>query len=153
VLKATKTNPQTGQKYTALFGDVSLKPDKFAPIADRPTPQHHISKKNELTARLLANVCEICGSNDRINVHHVRKLKDLRVPGRRVPPIWKQIMASRRRKTLVVCHHCHVAIHNGTLTNRVKALIGTGTISPHGEWVIPSEDEPKDPIPSPPDGD
>ena len=72
----------------------------------------------------------------------MRKLKDLKVPGRRTPPIWKQIMAARRRKTLVVCHGCHVAIHNGTLTNRIKALIDDGTLTPDGEWVVPARDEP-----------
>ena len=77
-----------------------------------------------------------------LNVHHVRKLKDLKVPGRRVPPVWKQIMASRRRKTLVVCHHCHVAIHRGTLTKRLKALIGEGKLTPTGDWVLPEEERP-----------
>jgi hypothetical protein len=51
-------------------------------------------------------------------------------------------MAARRRKTLVVCHPCHVAIHNGTLTNRVKALIAEGKLTPTGEWAIPERNEP-----------
>jgi hypothetical protein len=104
--------------------------------------RRHTGGRNELIARLLANFCEVCGSDDRINVHHMRKLKDLKVPGRRTPPVWKQIMAARRRKTLVVCHHCHVAIHNGTLTNRLKALIAEGKLTPTGEWVLPARDEP-----------
>jgi group II intron reverse transcriptase/maturase len=142
VLKMVTTDPKSGREYTALFGEVSLKTDKFAPIQDGPLQRHHIGGRNELIARLLANLCEICGSDDRINVHHMRKLKDLTVPGRRTPPVWKQIMAARRRKTLVVCHHCHVAIHNGTLTNRLKALITEGKLTPTGEWVIPERDEP-----------
>ena len=64
-------------------------------------------------------------------------LKDLKVPGRRVPPVWKQIMASRRRKTLVVCHHCHVAIHRETLTERLRALIHEGKLTPTGDWALP----------------
>ena len=31
VLKMVKTDPKTGREYTALFGDVSLKTDRFAP--------------------------------------------------------------------------------------------------------------------------
>ncbi|WP_157579467.1 HNH endonuclease [Singulisphaera acidiphila] len=142
VLKVVKTDPKTGRVYIALFGEVPLTTDACAPIPDGPLQRHHVSKRNELVARLLANTCEVCGSDDRINVHHMRKLKDLKVPGRRTPPIWKQIMAARRRKTLVVCHHCHVAIHNGTLTNRLKALISEGRLTPTGEWVIPERDEP-----------
>jgi hypothetical protein len=30
--------------------------------------------RNELVRRLLANECELCGSSEKINVHHVRKL-------------------------------------------------------------------------------
>jgi group II intron reverse transcriptase/maturase len=142
VLKMVRTDPKTGREYTALFGEVSLKTDRFAPIQDGPMQRHHTGGRNELIARLLANFCEVCGSDDRINVHHMRKLKDLKVPGRRTPPVWKQVMAARRRKTLVVCHHCHVAIHNGTLTNRLKALIDEGKLTPTGEWVLPARDEP-----------
>jgi hypothetical protein len=142
VLKMVKTDPRTGREYTALFGEPSLRRDRFAPIQDGPLQRHHGGGRNELVARLLANSCEVCGSDDRINVHHMRKLKDLKVPGRRTPPIWKQIMAARRRKTLVVCQPCHVAIHNGTLTNRVKALIDEGKLTPTGEWTLPERDEP-----------
>ena len=67
---------------------------------------------------------------------------DLKMPGRRVPPVWKQIMASRTRKTLVVCHHCHVAIHRGTLTERLRALIREGKLTPIGDWVLPEEERP-----------
>jgi hypothetical protein len=28
-------------------------------------------------------------------------------------PAWAALMAKRRRKTLVVCHPCHEAIHDG----------------------------------------
>src|SRR5262245_60247240 len=139
VLKATKPRANGGPEYVAVFGEVSLKTDKFAPIQDGPLQRHWVNTRTELVARLLANTCEVCGSHDRINVHHIRKLKDLKIRGRRVPPVWKQIMASRRRKTLVVCHRCHVAIHRGTLTQWLKALIDEGKLIPTGEWALPSE--------------
>jgi group II intron reverse transcriptase/maturase len=143
VLRATKPRSNGGLDYEAIFGEVSLRPDRFAPIQDGPLQRHYINTRSELVARLLANRCEVCGSDDRVNVHHVRKLKDLKIAGRRTPPVWKQIMASRRRKTLVVCHHCYVAIHRGTLTNRLRDLIDEGKLSPTGEWVLPSPGEPK----------
>ena len=40
-------------------------------------------------------------------------LKDLQRPGRAARPAWVEKMAARQRKTLVVCHDCHVAIHAG----------------------------------------
>jgi Type II intron maturase len=142
VLKVIRTDHQKGREYAALFGDVSLRPDHFAPIQDGPLQRHHKGGRSELITRLLTNLCEICGGTDRINVHHVRALKDLKVPGRRMPPVWKQIMASRRRKTLIVCHDCHVAIHRGTLTTRLKALIEEGKLTPTGGWTLPTQDEP-----------
>jgi hypothetical protein len=60
--------------------------------------------------------CELCGSRDRVQSHHVRKLADLKVKGRRAIPTWKQVMIARRRKTLMVCYECHTAIHAGRPT-------------------------------------
>jgi hypothetical protein len=47
-----------------------------------------------------------------VQVHHVRKLADLGTPGRPHQPEWVNLMAARRRKTLVVCPACHGQIHN-----------------------------------------
>ena len=48
-----------------------------------------------------------------LEVHHIRALRDLNVKGQREKPKWVQIMAARKRKTLVVCRTCHVDIHHG----------------------------------------
>ncbi|MGH2749414.1 MAG: maturase, partial [Actinomycetota bacterium] len=63
--------------------------------------------------RLLANTCELCGSQENVQVHHVRGLKDLHRKGRGEKPRWVKVMAARRRKTLVVCESCHDDIHAG----------------------------------------
>lgn len=70
---------------------------------------------NDLTKRLRANVCELCGSTHDCEVHHVRKLADLkqRWAGRQQPPIWEQRMIRLQRKTLIVCRQCHDNIHAG----------------------------------------
>jgi hypothetical protein len=68
----------------------------------------------ELVHRLLHDTCELCGSQDRVQVHHVRHLKTLYSPGRKPKPQWVQKMAALHRKTLVVCHTCHGSIHAGT---------------------------------------
>ncbi|MDR1992421.1 MAG: group II intron reverse transcriptase/maturase [Nitrososphaerota archaeon] len=73
----------------------------------------------QLLKRLNADVCELCGADSGgMEVHHVRKLKDIVQKYRkrgRMPPNWVVVMGTIRRKTLVVCHSCHVKIHNGTL--------------------------------------
>jgi group II intron reverse transcriptase/maturase len=76
-------------------------------------PTHYFNIRSELIDRLLADQCEVCGSTENVEVHHIRKLADLKVKGRREVPLWKQRMASRRRKTEVLCEKCHDAIHRG----------------------------------------
>ncbi|MFJ9482286.1 hypothetical protein ACIRRI_46150 [Streptomyces mirabilis] len=63
----------------------------------------------ELVTRLLAGRCESCGRVDEVEVHHVAKLADLARSGNRSP--WADLMASRKRKTLVVRASCHANIH------------------------------------------
>ena len=49
-------------------------------------------------------------SGAQVEVHQIRRLADL--AGSRQPqPEWAQLMARRRRKTLVVCPDCHKRIH------------------------------------------
>ena len=50
---------------------------------------------------------------DKIEVHHIRALKDLEKYTGREKPKWVKIMAARRRKTLVLCHTCHMDIQYG----------------------------------------
>ncbi len=71
--------------------------------------------RTDLVQRLQANTCELCGSHENIQVHHVRKLANLkqRWAGRKEKPEWVVRMIAIRRKTLVVCHKCHVDIHAG----------------------------------------
>jgi group II intron reverse transcriptase/maturase len=99
----------------ARWGGITLARQRFAVLDDREQPAG--VGHSELLARLLADACELCGSRDRVQVHHVRHLKDLlrRRRGQGPPPRWVQVMASRRRKTLVVCHECHTGIHRGDL--------------------------------------
>jgi hypothetical protein len=43
----------------------------------------------------------------------MRKLSDLKVKGRKEKPLYVRIMTARRRKTLVLCRHCHDNLHAG----------------------------------------
>jgi len=72
----------------------------------------------DLIQRLLANQCELCNSKQDIEVHHVRKLANLkkRWAGRRKKPDWVVRMIGLQRKTLVVCRKCHIDIHAGRPT-------------------------------------
>jgi hypothetical protein len=106
----------------ARFGGISLATNPFMIIEDRLADQDRFVSRNELITRLLADECELCGSNVDVQGHHVRKLADLKVAGRRDRPEWMKIMASRRRKTLFVCKSCHAAIHAGRPTGTRRSV-------------------------------
>ena len=93
------------------WGGVSLARDNTATLIDKHPPI--LNGRTELEQRLRANVCELCGSTVQVQVHHVRAMKDLRKTGRAKPPVWVEMMATRRRKTLVACASCHADIHAG----------------------------------------
>ena len=99
------------EPLVTYWGGVSLARDNTATLVDKHPPI--LNSRTELEQRLRANVCELCGSTVKVQVHHVRALKDLRKKGRAKPPAWMEVMAARRRKTLVVCAPCHVDIHTG----------------------------------------
>lgn len=101
----------------AQFGGIPLRRMPHAVLVDQ-VPQYVRYERNELIRRLLADKCERCGSTHHCEVHHVRKLADLKKPGRRAKPTWEKIMLARRRKTLIVCRDCHQAIHAGRPTRQ-----------------------------------
>jgi group II intron reverse transcriptase/maturase len=107
------TVSREGRKpLVARFGGIPLRRQRTAAITDlKPPPAY--ARRNELVRRLLAERCEICGARAGLQVHHVRKLADLHKPGRPERPKWVELMASRTRKTLVVCERCHQDIHAG----------------------------------------
>jgi hypothetical protein len=102
----------------AYWGAISLRRREFAHINDRPG--HIWNVRSELLERLLADTCELCGSTEGVEVHHIRHLKDLKQPGRAPKPAWVEMMAARRRKTLVVCHRCHDGVHANTPTRDLR---------------------------------
>ena len=96
----------------ARFGGLPLRRERNAVLTDGPI-QPFWCRRTEIVKRLLAEECEVCGREGAVQVHHVRKLADLEQKGRRERPFWIRNMAARRRKTLVLCHDCHVDIHYG----------------------------------------
>jgi len=111
-LKALKVVVNRGadkKPLVAIFGGIELRHQERAILNDRPPEVY--SGRSEVVQRLLAEMCELCGSEEDCEVHHIRKLADLNPPGQKEKPNWVKRMAARRRKTLVVCRKCHEAIH------------------------------------------
>jgi len=77
--------------------------------------------RSEVVDRLLSNRCELCGSQDGVQMHHIRALRDIDRPGRRPKSRPERIMAARKRKSLAVCRKCHWDIHSGRYDdNRIR---------------------------------
>ena len=108
---------QNGTRYI-YWGGIPLKvikPGTETLDDDNGRRNVTLSPRTDLIQRLQANECEICGSHENCEVHHIRKLSDLknRWRGRKEKPAWVKTMIALRRKTLVVCAKCHDAIHAG----------------------------------------
>ena len=67
------------------------------------------TSQTSLIDRLKAKHCELCGTKEKLVMHHIRKMKDIK--GGKEP--WQVLMIARRRKTMAVCYKCHGRIHHG----------------------------------------
>lgn len=102
-----------GIELTRLFYNEGFKRQKECLYNNAdvvPDGIKHFSSTS-LIDRLKANKCEICGKeNTAIEIHHVRKLKDLQGKN-----FWETLMIARNRKTLALCLECHKKLHCGKL--------------------------------------
>lgn len=90
--------------YFANYADCKGK--KFTDIVPQ-TAKNYSHDVTTLESRLKAKICEVCGctESDRYEIHHVNKVKNLKGKSE-----WEKIMIAKRRKTIVVCHKCHMAM-------------------------------------------
>jgi group II intron reverse transcriptase/maturase len=87
---------------TMTDSQVDVQPNVFALTLSR----------SELIRRLHAEQCEYCGTKEGpFEVHHIRRMKDVE-HGKQ---LWQKVMASRTRKTLILCLQCHHLLHAGKL--------------------------------------
>ncbi len=106
------TIPRQDKKpLVATWGGIPLKWNIRATLEEHPPKLHY--GRTELVQRLLADFCELCGSTDDVEVHHVEKMSKLHeYPGRPKPP-WVMRMIALRRKTLLLCRTCHEDVDQG----------------------------------------
>lgn len=102
-----------GKTKTRLFYNdgYARKKASFEPTTDIIPKTIMYSAKTSLKQRLEAGKCEYCGSeNCLIEIHHVKKLKDLKGKSR-----IETFMIARKRKTIALCRDCHKKLHTGKL--------------------------------------
>jgi group II intron reverse transcriptase/maturase len=115
--------PREGKKpLVATWGNTTLARMSNAALND--DPERIWNTRTEIVERLLADTCELCGSREDVEVHHIKALRNLSKPGQKEKPEWVKVMAARQRKTLVVCRACHMDIHNGRLPRKADKNTG-----------------------------
>ena len=97
------------EEYFYKGGFKRQKPSKDNKIDILPKFIMHTSTTS-LMDRLKAEKCELCGAKGHLEMHHVRKLKNLQ---NKEP--WERHMIARKRKTIALCGTCHKKIHCGTI--------------------------------------
>jgi group II intron reverse transcriptase/maturase len=103
--------PREGKKpLIAIFGGLSLRRKMDAAIKDQVII-NYARTRSEIIERLLHDKCAQCGAEGEIEMHHIRKLADLKKQGKREKPPWMQMMISRKRKSIPLCKRCHKDIH------------------------------------------
>lgn len=97
---------------TTLFHNTGAPHDETIKDADPDVVVRSRENRSNtsLIERLENNTCELCGKTGEIEMHHVRKLKDLKGKAE-----WERQMIARRRKTLALCLECHDKLHAGKL--------------------------------------
>jgi len=111
-LQVTVPKPDRSKKpLVATWGGISLKWDIGATLDEQPPKLYN--NRTELVRRLLADFCELCGSDEDVEVHHVRAMKKLHEYPGRPKPEWVKRMIALRRKTLLLCKRCHEATDRG----------------------------------------
>jgi hypothetical protein len=116
------TVQKQGKELSAIWGAIPLARNIGAEIHDQEIRVWN--GRTELVQRMAANECEWCGDNSSVQVHHERGLRDLEKHKGREVPVWKKLMAARRRKTMVLCRRCHTDIEHGLPMSRKPS--GTG---------------------------
>lgn len=66
-----------------------------------------LSSSHKLLARLLNSVCLKCGSDFKVEMHHIRKISDLKKKKSDI----SYIMFKAKRKQIPLCRNCHTSLH------------------------------------------
>lgn len=101
-----------GKDKSRHFYNDGFKRKKFTDILKVDHIKDYVmhTSGTSLIDRLKAEHCELCGKEGKLDMHHVRKLKELK---NKQP--WERHMIARNRKTIAVCRSCHKKIHLGTM--------------------------------------
>ena len=113
------TIQREGKKpLVAVFGGLPLRKRMDTAIKDQ-VMNPYVRIRSDAVDKRLNDTCELCGAKENVEMHHVRKLADLK-KDRKEKPFWMQVMIARQRKRIAVCRKCHENIHFNRPTSKTQ---------------------------------
>nr|DAE84701.1 MAG TPA: hypothetical protein [Caudoviricetes sp.] len=113
-----KSNDEDDTQYvTAYFGAIPFKRkialdcNVIRDLIFNPVTLHNRSSRSE---RLTHKQCIICGSNEKVELHHLNKISNVD----KTKGDWFLRQCSINRRTIPLCDKCHYLMHNGIYNDR-----------------------------------
>jgi len=122
----TKVFKRFGKKLTCPDTEVGLEwPRTMKVLHDykkksfnltKPSDLIKITWSNKITKSTFGKVCALCDSTSKIEMHHLRSVKDVRTKMRTGNSIYQQWIGATLRKQIPLCGYHHNLYHSGQLT-------------------------------------
>ncbi len=113
---------ETGKRIS--FVDISYTAAKniakVVTISTDPLKNIEVVWNAKFTKSKLLTSCVICGDNTDVEMHHVRKIRELKNPNSKLDFFTRQ-MAAINRKQVPLCKDHHIRLHNNTWTDEERA--------------------------------
>ena len=100
---------ENNKEHIAYFGAIPLKRQKFKNNSINDSYNSFFNSRNSLASKLINKKCDLCNSDENIEIHHINNLKNID-PNKSV---FLKRMIAMKRKTIALCKRCHNSIHNG----------------------------------------
>ena len=122
---------KSGMKTSVFYNGGFKRKDHAMPSEVSLIPNYKkYDRFNSLRSRVKLGICELCNNkNDKIILHQVKKLKDLKGKNE-----WERLMIDKRRKTLAVCPSCYNKIHDNDYFS--KPQINDEPYTPRGVCTV-----------------
>lgn len=104
-------NTQKEEKKVTLLSYLACRAIAQKQVTKEKTDQDFLCVRiNWRTAYKMSKHCVICGSMDKVEMHHMKHVRKMG----KTSEGFKQVISILNRKQICVCYKCHRRIHNGT---------------------------------------
>jgi group II intron reverse transcriptase/maturase len=126
LLRFGKNLGKEGTSYLIDYKSPSIRGSLFKINNSKLSQIHTLFRRANLTTKIENISCARCGSTYRVEMHHIRQLKDL---NKKLDPI-SRAMAARRRKQIPLCKKCHTGQH-----------VNLRRLARHSKGILPNPPE------------